>query len=132
MTAQPITTISTSPTLVPAVIPYGRAKGRTTNTTLFDVSTGSYHCADCDYVAENYGKVFAHRRQHAAPKPPRAKAKPAPQVDKIADAVALLTDALADAQPKDDDRVSAEWKTRALAAERSLKSLRRILGASAS
>lgn len=130
MSAQPI---ASSP-LVPVVIPFGVGVGRQTKKILVNPMSGVHHCADCDYMAESYNIVRRHRADAHGKGAGRKKgSQNAPKTieAKLTEAALLLLSVRDDLAAPDDkkaDVVSADWKTRALAAEKSLKSLRRILG----
>lgn len=133
MTAAPMA--APQPVLVPATIPDGRAKGSTNSRVLQNVVSGVYHCAVCDYISHSYHGCMSHLSTHSDKPRKRRTAKPAePTIeDKLAVAADILTEIRADldankAAADETPKVDAEWKSRALAAEKSLKSLRRILG----
>lgn len=127
MTAQPIAT--TAPInragLIPATFSHGKRAGSKTDKVLVNPVTGTHFCADCDYTGERFSQVFAHRRAHGKPQQKKVGALD----ERVTEAVVLLMSVRDEIAGGDGEkRVSAEWKARALSAEKQLKSLRRILG----
>lgn len=133
--------------LTPAVMPFGYGKGYPSTKILTD-GTKFYCAGDTDagtpcpdeYVGDSFGQVMAHRSGgHGARKARntqrRAQRQPVEQAlaDIKARAQALIQDVdnveVRLHEAKDNGKVPAEWKERALKAERSLSTLRRALGA---
>lgn len=117
-----------APTLVPAVIPYGRAAGRTTTKILFEPDTELFVCADCHHADKEYGRLLGHRRSHAEPVTSVAE-----RLDAMASLLAGLRAELGRTENKPD-----VWRDRALEAEarlakveRRLAGLRKTIGGAA-
>lgn len=142
MSTATIETTVTHDNLIPAIIPQGRGMGRSTDKIKLNTATGQFHCSFCDYVAPKYGSVFSHLSSHT-PRAPKSKSKSSvtsyaesgypsmPLDQKLHLAAHLIADVDLELSESHKDMVDASWKARALAAERSLKSLRKILGAAA-
>jgi len=121
--------------LVPATIPNGVGAGSKTSKILVNPITGSHFCASCDFVDTSYSKVRVHRRFEHGRGSGRRKASAEPNIHEQIMAVRQMLDAVRESLAKSTESaeqqpemVPAEWKTRALSAERQLRSLRRILG----
>lgn len=106
-----------APTLVPAVIPYGKAAGRTTTKILFEPDSELFVCADCHHADSEYGRLLGHRRTHAEP-----SSSVAERLDAMAAIVAGLRSELGRPEGKPD-----LWRQRALEAEARLAKVERRL-----
>lgn len=131
--------------LTEATLPHGKGAGSRTNKILTDGHRfycggdpdAGTPCPD-NYSADTFGSVFSHRsgqhgQRRARNAAKREAAQPVEQalasIRKRAEALMADVDSISTVTPNGDDKmVPAEWKERALKAERSLKSMRRALG----
>jgi hypothetical protein len=111
--------------LIPATIDSGFAKGKTTEKILVDPKTGIHYCTQegCDYSGKSFGSVRGHMGGHSERK------SSADSLGKRLDRVATeLVDIRDEMMKVKHTNATAEWKDRALKAERRLATLRRALG----
>lgn len=114
-----------------AVMPFGNGAGHVTDKILVNEAGTEYHCADCDYTAEGYGSVFAHRRVHVSgTNANRGRNKKVAPLDALRAQAAGLVEAIDTAIEAEIGDLSAraeKAEARAKAAEKALNTLRRAL-----
>jgi len=118
-----------TPRLVPALMPMGISKGKPTEKILFNNVTGEYHCAECDFAGPTFHHILGHKRT-SHPSKPRARREPTgwdAVYAELLTAVRSIDDAMQKIGDMREQEKDETWKVRALTAERSLASLRKIL-----
>lgn len=120
---------TTDQVLVQATIPFGRAAGASTAKILRNTAGTTFYCAgtdteDCDYTADNYGAVFAHRGHHTA-RQARINGVTVESLRMRAQSLLEDIDKISAANPLAAE--NARLKQRAMTAERKLAALKRAL-----
>lgn len=131
---EPMTTATFTPEMTSHLPHLNGQSFRVTGVTgVSDEAGAMYMCNDCDFLHDSLQSVISHRRAHAR------KTTSRPTAEQITEALAVLTRAVTSPAPNaaaDKDAIrrqarrAQEWKTRALAAEKTLAQLRAALKAS--